>query len=142
MKLNPQNYAFGVGSGKFMGFMVNQCGIEANPEKINALLEMSSPRKPKEVMSLADRVAVLSPFMSRATDRLAPFFDVLKGSKKFEWTDKCEQAFLALKQHLGHPSLLSKPIEGKKLYLYLAVSKETVSAAFVREEEKVQWLVY
>ena len=49
--------AFGVGSGKFLGFMVNQSGIEANPEKINALLEMSSPKKPKEVMNLTGRVA-------------------------------------------------------------------------------------
>ena len=64
MKLNPLKCAFGVGSGKFMGFMVNQRGIEANPEKINEVLEMSSPRKPKAVMSLAGRVAALSQFMS------------------------------------------------------------------------------
>ena len=49
MKLNRLNCVFGVGSGKFLGFMVNQRGIEANPEKIKALLEMSSPKKPKEV---------------------------------------------------------------------------------------------
>ena len=61
----------------------------------------------------------LSPFVSRAIDHYTPFFDVLKGSKKFEWTEKCEQAFLALKEHLGHSPLLSKPIEGEKLYLYL-----------------------
>ena len=137
-KLNPLKCAFGVGSDKFLGFMVNQRGIEANPKKINALLEMSSPRKPKEVMSLAGRVASLSHFMSRATDRCAPFFDLLKGSKKFEWTDKCEQAFLTLKEHLGRLPLLSKPIEGEKLYLYLAVSEESVCTALVREEEKVQ----
>ena len=60
MKLNPLKCAFGVGSRKFMGFMVNQCGIEANLEKIRALLEMSSPRKFKEVMSLNGRVVALS----------------------------------------------------------------------------------
>ena len=86
--------------------MVNQCGIEANPEKINALLEMNSPRKPKEVMSLTGRVATLRHFVPRAIDHYAPFFDVLKGSKKFEWTDKCDQAFLALKEHLELPLLL------------------------------------
>ena len=41
MKLNPLKYAFGVGSGKFLGFIVNQQGIEANPEKIKAFLQMS-----------------------------------------------------------------------------------------------------
>ena len=117
MKLNSLKCAFKVKSGKFLGFMVNQRGIKANPKKINALLEMSSPWKPKEVMSLAGKVVVLSHFVSRATYRCASFFGVLKGSKKFEWMDKCEQAFLALKEHLGNPSLLSKPIEREKLYL-------------------------
>ena len=100
-------------------------------------MEMSSPKKPKEVMSLAGRVAALSGFVSRATYRCTSFFDVLKGSKRFEWTNKCEQAFQALKEHLGCPPLLSKPIEGKKLYLYLAESEEVVSTALVREEEKI-----
>ena len=93
MKLNPLKCAFRVRSGKFLGFMVNQRGIEANPENIKALLEMSSPKKPKKVTSLAGRVVALSKFVSRATDRYAPFFDVLKGSKKFDWIEKCEQAF-------------------------------------------------
>ena len=108
MKLNPLKYAFGVGSSKFLGFMVNQCGIEANPEKIKSLLEMSSPKKP----------------------------NVLKGSKRFEWTDKCEQAFQALKKHLKRPPLLSKPIEKEKLYLYLAIFEKAVSTDLVKEEEK------
>ena len=59
---------------------------------------------------------------------------MLKGSKKFEWTEKCEQAFQAIKEHLGHSPLLSKPIEGEKLYLYLVVSEDAVSAALVIEE--------
>ena len=64
MKLNPLKCVFRVESGKFMGFMLNQRRIEAKPEKINALLEMSSTRKPKEVISFIDRVAVLSHFVS------------------------------------------------------------------------------
>ena len=127
MKLNPLKCAFGVGSGKFLGFMVNQHEIEANPEKIKALLEITSPRKPKEVMSLASRKVALSHFVSRATDRCAPFFNVLKGSKKFKWTNKCEQTFLALKEHLGSPPLLSKLINKEKLYLYLVVFDEVIS---------------
>ena len=138
IKLNPLKWAFGVSSGKFLGFMVNQRGIEANPENINVLLEMSSLRKPKEIISLADIVVVLSHFVSQATDRCSPFFDMLKGSKKLEWTNKSEQAFLALKEHVEHPPLLSKPIERKKLYLYLAVFEEAISTALVRKEGKVQ----
>ena len=71
MKLNSLKCAFRVRSGIFLGFMVNQLGIEANPVKIRALLEMNSPKKPKEVISLAHRVAALSIFVSRATDLCA-----------------------------------------------------------------------
>ena len=142
MKLNPLKCALGVGSGNFLGFVVNQRGIEANPEKIKALLEMSLPKKPKEVMSLGGRVATLSRFVSQAIDHYSHFFDGLKGSKKFEWTDRYEKAFQALNEHLGRPLLLSKPIDGEKLYLYLTISKEVVSAVLVREKEKVQWPVY
>ena len=49
MKLNPTKCAFGVSSGKFLGFMVSQRGIEANLEKVKAILEMSSPKMIKEV---------------------------------------------------------------------------------------------
>ena len=64
IKLNPLKCAFEVGSRKFLGFIVNQHGMEANPEKINALLEMSSPRNPNEIMSLTSKVATLSHFVS------------------------------------------------------------------------------
>ena len=103
---------------------------------------MSSPKKPKEVMSLASRVVVLSRFMSRVIDRCTYFFDVLKGSRRFEWIDKCKQAFQALKEHLERLSLLSKPIEGEKLYLYLVVSEDAIITVLVRDEEKVQWPIY
>ena len=88
MKLTALKCAFVVGSRKFLGFMVNKRGIEDNSEKIKALLETSSPKTPKEVMSLTRRVAALSRFVSRATDHCAPYFDMLKWSKRFEWTDK------------------------------------------------------
>jgi hypothetical protein len=42
MKLNPAKCAFGVSSEKFLGYMVSCRGIEANPEKIQAILEMQS----------------------------------------------------------------------------------------------------
>ncbi|XP_022845288.1 uncharacterized protein LOC111368282 [Olea europaea var. sylvestris] len=52
MRLNPFKCAFGVAFGKFLGYMVNQRGIEANPEKIEVLCKMRSPQKLKEVQSL------------------------------------------------------------------------------------------
>ncbi|KAL5550984.1 hypothetical protein UlMin_001160 [Ulmus minor] len=127
---------------KFLGFMVNHRGIEANPAKIQALLDMEPPRKIKEVQRLTGRIAALNRFISRATDRCKPFFQALRKGKDFIWTADCEQSFQELKSYLGKPPLLSKPHEGDSLILYLAVSKGAVSSALVREEDGVQWPIY
>ena len=49
MKLNPGKCVFGVALGKFLGFMVSQRGIEANPEKVQAIINMAWPKTVKEV---------------------------------------------------------------------------------------------
>ena len=77
MKLNPSKCTIGVSFGKFLGFMVSQRGIEANPEKLRAILEMSSPKMIKEVQSLIGRVAALNKFVSKATNKCIPFFKTL-----------------------------------------------------------------
>ena len=87
MKLNPSKCAFGVSSGKFLGFMVSHRGIEANPNKIQAILDMKPPQNVKEVQSLTGQVAALNRFVSKTTDKCLPFFRVLK--KAFEWTNDC-----------------------------------------------------
>ena len=140
MKLNPGKCVFGVTAGKFLGFMVSQRGIEANPDKIRAIMEMAPPRNVKEVQSLNGKIAALNRFVSRATDKCLPFFRTLKRS--FEWTTECQQAFEELKAYLSSPPLLSPSQPGEELFLYLAVSPAAISAALFREEEKVQKLVY
>ena len=140
MKLNSGKWAFGVMAGKFLGFMVSQRGIEANSDKIQAIMEMKPPKNVKEVQSLNGKVAALNSFVSRATDKCLPFFRTLK--KSFEWTDECQQAFKELKAYLSTPPLLSPSQPGEELFLYLAISPVVVSAALIREEEKVQKPVY
>lgn len=140
MKLNPQKCVFGVDSGKFLGFMVSHRGIEANPDKVRAILEMPSPQTTKQLQWLTGRLAALNHFVSRSSDKCLPFFKVLK--KAFSWTEECERAFRELKTYLANPPLLSRPVEGETLYLYLAVSRTSVSSVLVREESGKQRPVY
>ncbi|KAL0408326.1 UNVERIFIED_CONTAM: hypothetical protein Sradi_1767000 [Sesamum radiatum] len=116
MKLNPSKCTFGVCGGKFLGYMVSERGIEANPEKIEAISQLKSPRSLKEVQKLT--------------------------AKEFEWTEECEQALQNLKSYLATPPLLANPKQGETLFLYLAVSEQAVSTVLVRESEKVQNPVY
>ena len=140
MRLNPSKCAFGVSSGKFLGVMVSHRGIEANSDKIQAILNMEPPRNIKEVQSLIGRVAALNRIVSKATDKCLPFFKVLK--KAFKWTDECQKAFQVLKIYLTMASLLSPSVLGEELYLYLVVIPHVVSSALIREEGRVQKPVY
>jgi hypothetical protein len=65
LKLNPTKCSFGVSAGKLLGFLVSTRGIEANPEKIQAILTMGKPTKLHDVQKLAGRVAALSRFVER-----------------------------------------------------------------------------
>ena len=78
MKLNPVKCAFGVSAGKFLGFIVNYRGIEANPDKIKAVLDRLPSSNIKEVQRLTGRIATLSRFVSKSSDKCQPFFQVLK----------------------------------------------------------------
>ena len=79
-------------------------------------------------------------FASRATDKCLSFFKTLK--QAFQWTNKYEEAFQALKEYLSKPPLLSSSVEGEDLFLYLGVSQTIVSLALIREELKIQKSVY
>ncbi|KAK0593717.1 hypothetical protein LWI29_017946 [Acer saccharum] len=68
MKLNPAKCVFGVPSGRFLGYQVHQRGIEVNPEKIQALAKMVSPRTLKDVQRLTGCLASLSRFIAKSTD--------------------------------------------------------------------------
>ncbi|KAL2236614.1 UNVERIFIED_CONTAM: Retrovirus-related Pol polyprotein from transposon [Sesamum indicum] len=142
MKLNPSKCTFGVGGGKFLGYMVSERGIEANPEKIEAILNLKSPTSIKEVQKLTGRIASLNRFISRSADRNLHFFKILRKVKGFNWTEECEQAFQELKIYLRSPPLLANPREGDVLYLYVAVSDDAVSSVLIKEEGKVQNPVY
>ena len=87
MKLNPSKCVFGVITEKFLGFIVSQRGIEVNPEKVRAIMELRPPRTVKEMQSLNGKIMALNRFVSKATDKCLPFFRTLR--KLFEWTDEC-----------------------------------------------------
>ena len=103
-------------------------------------MEIVPARNVKEVQSLNGKIAVLNRFVSRATDKCLPFFHTLK--KSFEWTTEFQQSFEELKAYLSSPQLLSPSQPGEELFLYLVVSPAAVSTTLVREEERVQKLVY
>ena len=103
IRLNPEKCTFGVDGGKFLGFMLTQQGIEANPEKCQTIINMRSPANVKEVQRLVGRLTAISRFLPKLADKTKPMIQLLRKSTKFTWDDSCEQNFNTLKQLLTTP---------------------------------------
>jgi hypothetical protein len=86
IKLNPKKCFFGVPGGQVLGYFISARGIEANPIKIKAILDMEPPRNLQQVQQLVGRVAALSRFITKLGEKALPFYHLMKKSEKFEWT--------------------------------------------------------
>ena len=85
LRLNASKCSFGVGSGKFLGYMVTHRGIEVSPDQIKAINSLQTPWNPKEVQKLTGMVVALNRFISRSADRCRPFYLLMNKWKGFEW---------------------------------------------------------
>jgi hypothetical protein len=107
--LNPEKFLFGIHKGKVLGCLASTKGIEANPDKIKALIVMQDPVSAKDVQKLTERVAALNRFIPRDAKRNLPFFQVLRSSKNFQWSEAQKQAFQELKDYLSNMDKLCPP---------------------------------
>jgi hypothetical protein len=142
IKLNPAKCAFGIPSGKLLGFLVSHRGIEANPDKVKAieemcpprnLKEMRPPRNLKEMQHLVGCMAALGCFIVRSGEKALPFFKLMKHTGKFEWTPKAEKAFAELKKYLTSPPIMVALAPHEPLLRYIVATPWTVSAVLVVE---------
>src|SRR3954466_7249272 len=141
IKLNPKKCTFGVPARKLLGYMVLARGIEANPEKVQAIAKMQEVTNIKGVQQLTGRLAALSRFIRRLGERTLPFYQLLRKGEKFEWTEEARNAFADLKKTLSTPPVLAVPKEREQLYLYIAARNSVVRTTLVverAEEGKVQ----
>ena len=140
--LNASKCSFGVGSRKFLGYMVTHQGIEVNPNQVKAISNLQPPRNPKEVHKLTGMTAALNQFISRSTDRCRPFFLLMNKWKGFEWTEECALAFQQLKEYLSRPPIMSSPLTDEVLFSYIAVAPHAVSLVLIRIDNGIQRQVY
>ncbi|GJU11947.1 reverse transcriptase domain-containing protein [Tanacetum coccineum] len=145
MKLNPKKYTFGAVEGMFLGYMIGPEGIKSCPEKIEAVLQLPSPRTVKEVQSLNGKLAGLNKFLSKSVEKSLPLFKTLNKCVKksdFRWTPEAEQAFKQLKQHISELPMLVAPRPKEELIMYLSASQGAVGAVLMTERDSIQTPVY
>jgi hypothetical protein len=135
VKLNLEKCVFGVSRGKVLG-LVSVKGIEANQDKINAIVHMKLLGSRKEVQKLIGRIAALNRFMAKITERSLPIFKALRGSDTFEWRPEQQQAFDALKEYIQKLPTLASPQPDQPHILYVSGTHTVVSRALIQERER------
>ena len=142
LQLNASKCSFGVGSGKFFGYIVTHLGIEVNPDQIKAINNLQPPRNPKKVLKLTGMTTALNQFISWSADRCRPFFQLLNKWKGFEWTEECVLAFQQLKEYLSRPPIMSRLEVDEVLFAYITVASYAVSLVLVQVDSGVQRPIY
>ncbi|XP_042400975.1 uncharacterized protein LOC121991009 [Zingiber officinale] len=131
IKLNPSKCFFGGKGEKFLGYIVTERGIEANPSKVRALQDMSPPRSLKEAQHLTGHITALSQFISKSVDWSLPLLKILCRATKFQWDEECDHAFEELKAYLNSLPVLAKPTAGEPLRIYLPSIEHDVGSTLV-----------
>ncbi|GJW26910.1 reverse transcriptase domain-containing protein [Tanacetum coccineum] len=145
MKLNPKKCSFGMQEGMFLGYKVNTDGLKVCLEKANAVLSLPSLRCLKDVQKLNEKLASLNRFLSKSAEKSLPFFKTLKKCTKksdFQWTQEAEAAFKQMKKLIAELPMLTAPKEKEELIVYLAATKEAISAVLMTDREGKQVPVY
>jgi len=119
-----------------LGYIVSQCGIEANPEKVSAITRMGPIRDVKGVQRVMGCLAALSRFISRLGEKALPLYRLLKKVERFSWTPEAEEALDNLNKMLTSMPVLVPPQPAEHLLLYAASTTQVVSAAVVVERQE------
>ena len=135
LRLNSQKCTFGVTTGKLLGFLESDKGIEIDPFEIKALLKMPSPHSEKEIRGFFNRLQYISRFIAKLTSTCEPFFKLLRKNEPHTWNYKCQKAFELIKEYLLHPLILVLPQHGKLVLLYLSIIKDKVRSILAQEDD-------
>jgi len=133
IKLNPEKCVFSVPRGMLLEYIVSQRGIEANPEKVSAVVRMGPIRDVKGVQKVTGCLAALSRFISRLGEKALPLYRLLKKAERFTWTLEAEEALDNLKRTLTTAPILVPPRPAEPLLLYVTATTQVVRAAVVVE---------
>jgi hypothetical protein len=108
LQMNPLKCAFGVTSGKFLGFVVHEHGIQIDPKKIESIGKIGESVCKKDIQKLLGKINYLRCFISNLAGRLKSLLPLvwLKHKEEFTWGAKQRQAFNKIKEYLVTPPML------------------------------------
>lgn len=117
----------------YLGYIVNEAGINPNPDKVSAIVNYPAPKNIRDVRRLLGMATWYSRFVSNFATITCPITNMLKKTKaKFEWTDEADSAFNVLKTALISAPVLATPDFSKPFIMHCDASDFGVGAVLTQ----------
>ena len=136
LKMNPKKCAFGVGAGKFLGFIVHQRGIDVDPSKVQSISSTPPPTKLKELKGLLGKLSYIRRFIPGLAALTSTFAPLLKKNVKYEWTNDHQAAYEKIQALILKLPTMQPPRPEKPLLVYLAATSNAIGALLAQENEE------
>ena len=117
LKLSPKKCFFAKQKLHYLGFVISKDGIEADPKKVEKILNLKPPKDAKGVKSLLGLTAFYKKFIPQYSQVCAPLFNLLKKNNKFMWSESAQNALDQLKIALTSAPVLAFPDMSREFIL-------------------------
>jgi transposase InsO family protein len=135
LKLKPSKCSLIQREINFLGHLISRKGIETDPAKIAAVVKWPRPTSVKEVRSFLGLASYYRRFISGFSQIAAALHALTHKNVRFVWSDKCEEAFEALKKCLTSTPILAMPVDNGRYTLDTDASAESIGAVLQQEQE-------
>ncbi|WRX22815.1 Reverse transcriptase domain - like 10 [Theobroma cacao] len=144
LRLNLTKCTFGVTSGRLLGFIVSERGIEVDPDKVQAIRDLSPPKTQKEVRGFLEKLNYIARFISQLTLKCDPILKLLHKHNPGAWNEECQVAFDKVKEYLLSPPVLVPLVVRRPLFLYLTINEGSIGCVLGQHDEtgKKEMAVY
>ncbi|XP_025833925.1 uncharacterized protein K02A2.6-like [Agrilus planipennis] len=138
-KLNKSKCIFEAKRIKFLGHIVSANGLEADPDKVEAIQAMKTPTNKTELQRLLGMITYLNKFIPNMSDLTNPLRDLLHKNTSFTWDFYHKEAFKKIKQLLQSPPVLRLYDVNKPVTLTVDASSKNLGAALLQEGQPIAY---
>jgi len=135
LKLKPSKCSLFARRVSFLGFIVSEAGIEAQPEKIKAVAEWPTPNNLHDLRSFLGLCGYYRRFVAGFSSVAAPLHALTRKGAVFKWTEDCNCAFRSLKHCLTTAPVLSLPTDEGRYVLDTDASNVGLGAILSQTQE-------
>jgi hypothetical protein len=143
LKMNPLKCVFCVTTGKFLGFIVHEGGIEIDLKKVESISKLEEPTCKRYVQKLLGKINYLRWFIANLAGKVDSFLPLvrMKHEGEFRWGDEQKEAFEKIKKYLMSPPVLRAPGANQEFRLYVAVQEHVIEAVLTQEDNGKEFVV-